>query len=91
MEDEIRQIASLFQEAFRTLTTAKCHATARAAFNRAQTMLDSLECHPDSRVVGEVKKMRKTVRAAVGYKDKSLRRTMEIYAAYWTQVVQQFG
>lgn len=89
MTTELKEVAKLFHDAFRTLTTAKCRVTAMAYFNRAQTMLDELEKHPDPEAAGHVKKLRKNVRDAVGRKDKSLHRTMEIYAAYWGQVIAQ--
>ena len=86
MEADLKEIAALFQEAYRTLTTAKCRITAMAAFNRAQTMLDVLEKHPDPKVAGEIKKARAAVRAALG-KEKSIYRIMETYAAYWQQAL----
>lgn len=89
MKKDIKEVAALFQESFRILTVAKCRTTALATFNRAQSVLDGLERHPDPEAAGHIRKLRANVREAVGRKDKSLHRTMQIHAAFWAQIVQQ--
>lgn len=86
VQDTLREIVRLFQEAHRALTAAKCRVTAMAWFNLAQTKLDELERHPDPEVSRHIKEARAAVRAAVG-KDKSLHRKLETYAGYWSQAL----
>ena len=71
VQEMLREISTLFQDAYQVLTRAKCRVTAMASFNRAMTLLEELERHPDPEVASGAKKAHAAGREAVG-KDKSL-------------------
>ena len=86
LQETIREIVRLFQDAHRTLATAKCRVTALAWFTRAQTMLDELEKHPDPNVARSIKEARAAARAAAG-KDTSIHHRLQVYATYWREAL----
>jgi hypothetical protein len=84
VQEMLREIAKLFQDAYQVLTRAKCRVTAMASFNQAMTLLEELERHPDPEVASGAKKAHAAGREAVG-KDKSLHSKLRTYAALWSQ------
>jgi hypothetical protein len=83
VQEMLEEIAKLFQDAYRVLTTAKCRVTARAYFNQAMTLLEELERHPDPQVASAAKKSHAAGRQAVG-KDTSLHAKLGAYASLWS-------
>lgn len=84
MEEEFKEIAKLFQEAHRTLTSTKCRVTAMAAFNRAMTKLHALEKSSEPEVARVAKQMHEMAKAAIG-RSTSLHAKMQAYAAVWRE------
>lgn len=88
MKDKLKDIADLFQQAFRSISVLKDEPTAKAQFNRAQTILDNLQKTPHADLA-KLSKWRANVRGMVSSPGIRLYDRMKIYSQFWAEVVSK--